>query len=397
MAIKVQEINKFFSGIKILKDINLDINSGELIALIGPSGSGKTTLLRIIAGLEFSNSGDVFLGEKNVNNVHIKDRDVGFVFQNYALFKNMTVFDNIAFGLRVGKRKKLYNKKQIDKEVTNLLKLIRLDHLAHRYPSELSGGQRQRVALARSLAIKPKYLLLDEPFGALDAKVRKELRTWLRRLHNKTDITTIFVTHDQQEAMEVADKIVVMGEGRIQQIGDSGEIYHKPNNMFVYNFLGEYNEFVGFRDEEGNIHLSTTDKVNFGQEFARKIHPRNWLNKYVSVNSRILVKKIGLKSSTNKDDIKKEIRKKQQKDSRIIPIFARPHEIEINRKREFEESIESELSHINPAGFSVKLEFQAKNIFKLIQVEITHELAEELNLKIGDIFYIRPKNLRTFE
>jgi sulfate/thiosulfate transport system ATP-binding protein len=392
MAIKVQDINKYFSGIRILKDINLNIQSGELIALIGPSGSGKTTLLRIIAGLEFANSGDVFLGNENVNNVHIKDRDVGFVFQNYALFKNMTVFENIAFGLKVGKRKAEYNKDKIKKEVDELLDLIRLKHLSHRYPSELSGGQRQRVALARSLAIKPKYLLLDEPFGALDAKVRKELRTWLRRLHNETDITTIFVTHDQEEAMEVADKIVVMGEGRIQQIGNSGEIYHDPNNMFVYNFLGEYNEFAGYRDDQGEVHLSTTDKVNFSQEFARKINPRNWLNKYVSVNSKILAKKMGLKNE-------KRVRSKNkaQDNPNYVAIFARPHETEINRKREFEESIESELSHINPAGFSVKLEFQAKNIFKLIQVEITHELAEKLELKIGDIFYIRPKKLRTFE
>ncbi|MDA7705651.1 TOBE-like domain-containing protein [Rickettsiales bacterium] len=396
MAIKVQNINKYFSGIRILKDINLNINSGELIALIGPSGSGKTTLLRIIAGLEFANSGDVFLGKQNVNNVHIKDRDVGFVFQNYALFKNMNVFDNIAFGLKVGKRKKLYNKEQIKTEVDKLLDLIRLKHLSHRYPSELSGGQRQRVALARSLAIKPKYLLLDEPFGALDAKVRKELRTWLRRLHNETDITTIFVTHDQEEAMEVADKIVVMGEGRIQQIGDSGDIYHKPNNMFVYNFLGEYNEFAGFKDSDGELHLSTTDKVNFSQEFARKIHPRNWINKYVSVNSKILAKKIGIKNPEKNIEPNKS-KPKKSKDSNYITIFARPHEMHIDRKREFEESIESELSHVNPAGFSVKLEFQAKNIFKLIQVEITHEFAEELNLKIGDIFYIRPKKLRTFE
>jgi sulfate transport system ATP-binding protein len=396
MAIKVQDINKYFSGIRILKDINLNIDSGELIALIGPSGSGKTTLLRIIAGLEFANSGDVFLGNKNVNNVHIKDRDVGFVFQNYALFKNMNVFDNIAFGLKVGKRKKIYDKDKIKEEVDKLLELIRLKHLSHRYPSELSGGQRQRVALARSLAIKPKYLLLDEPFGALDAKVRKELRTWLRRLHNETDITTIFVTHDQEEAMEVADKIVVMGEGKIQQIGNSGEIYHKPNNMFVYNFLGEYNEFAGFRDEEGELHLSATDKVNFSQEFARKIHPRNWLNKYVSVNSKIIAKKIGIKSDKNQEISKKPKRKKKENEN-YVPIFARPHEMQIDRKREFEESIESELSHINPAGFSVKLEFQAKNIFKLIQVEITHEFAEELDLKIGDIFYIRPKKLRTFK
>lgn len=397
MAIKVQKINKLFGGVRILKDINLDINSGELIALIGPSGSGKTTLLRIIAGLEFANSGDVFLGGENVNNIHIKNRDVGFVFQNYALFKNMNVFDNIAFGLRVGERRKLYSKDEVREEVNKFLDLIRLKHLAHRYPSELSGGQRQRVALARALAIKPKYLLLDEPFGALDAKVRKELRTWLRRLHNETDITTIIVTHDQEEAMEVADKIVVMGDGRIQQIGESGDIYHNPKNMFVYNFLGEYNEFVGYKDDKGNVHLSTTDKVNFAHEFARKIHPRNWLNKYVSVNSKIIVKKIGLKSQEKKRGIKEGVNKNVKENKNCISIFARPHEMEISRKREFEESIKSELFHINPAGFSVKLEFQAKNIFKLIQVEITHEFTEELDLKIGDIFYIRPKKLRTFE
>ena len=261
MSISIRNINKKFGEIDVLKNINLDVKEGGLTALLGPSGSGKTTLLRIISGLEFADSGEVLIDNELANHKHVKERDIGFVFQHYALFKNMTVFDNIAFGLTVRPRKIRPSKPQIENKVTELLKLIHLSQFHDRYPNQLSGGQRQRVALARALAVEPRFLLLDEPFGALDAKVRKELRLWLRRLHNEIEITTIFVTHDQEEAMEVADKIVIMNDGKIEQIGDPNEVYRHPHNMFVYDFLGDYNELEVWRDQAGNISFAVKFKI----------------------------------------------------------------------------------------------------------------------------------------
>jgi sulfate transport system ATP-binding protein len=244
MSIDAIDITKDFDGFVALKSVNLSVNQGELLALLGPSGSGKTTLLRIIAGLEWPDAGDIKIEGKSVLRVNARERGVGFVFQHYALFRHMTVFDNVAFGLTVRNRRTRPSDADIAKRVHELLELVQIERLVRRYPSELSGGQRQRVALARALAIEPIVLLLDEPFGALDAKVRKELRRWLRRLNEQTGMTSIFVTHDQEEAMEIADRIVVMSQGRIEQIGKPSEIYENPANPFVCEFLGNANRIA---------------------------------------------------------------------------------------------------------------------------------------------------------
>jgi len=239
MNIDVQHVIKNFGSFKALDDVSLKINSGELIALLGPSGSGKTTLLRIIAGLEWPDGGAVRFDGEDALSLTVRERDVGFVFQHYALFRHMTVYDNIAFGLRVRPRKERKPEFAIRQKVEQLLNLVQIGSLADRYPSQLSGGQRQRVALARALAIEPRVLLLDEPFGALDAKVRKDLRRWLRNLHNELHVTSILVTHDQEEALEVADRVVVMGRGRIEQVGTPDEVYDNPVSAFVHDFIGE--------------------------------------------------------------------------------------------------------------------------------------------------------------
>ena len=237
MSIHIKNLSKSFNNNPILQNINLTLESGELVAILGPSGSGKTTLLRLIAGLEYPDDGVILFEGEDAINKKAKDRNVGFVFQHYALFKHMTVFKNISFGLEVMPRKLRPSKEKINNKVMELLKLVRLENLADRYPAQLSGGQRQRVALARALAIEPKILLLDEPFGALDAKVRKELRQWMRQLHDQIHITSIFVTHDQEEAMEVADRIVIMNHGKIEQIGTVDEILKNPKNCFVKEFI----------------------------------------------------------------------------------------------------------------------------------------------------------------
>ena len=245
MSIEINQINKSFGRTRVLNDISLDIPSGQMVALLGPSGSGKTTLLRIIAGLEHQNSGRILFNGKDVSRVHARDRQVGFVFQHYALFRHMTVFDNIAFGLTVLPRRERPSTAEIKQRVTRLLEMVQLAHLANRYPAQLSGGQRQRVALARALAVEPQILLLDEPFGALDAQVRKELRRWLRQLHEELKFTSVFVTHDQEEAMEVADSVVVMSQGNIEQVGAPDEVWRDPATRFVLEFLGEVNRFDG--------------------------------------------------------------------------------------------------------------------------------------------------------
>ncbi|VXC04400.1 Sulfate/thiosulfate import ATP-binding protein CysA [Pseudomonas sp. 8Z] len=246
MSIEVTGVNKQFGQFKALNEINLSIQSGELVALLGPSGCGKTTLLRIIAGLESPDSGHIGFHGEDVSEHDVRDRNVGFVFQHYALFRHMTVFDNVAFGLRMKPKRERPSEAQIAEKVHELLNLVQLDWLGDRYPEQLSGGQRQRIALARALAVEPKVLLLDEPFGALDAKVRKELRRWLARLHEEVHLTSVFVTHDQEEAMEVADRIVVMNKGVIEQIGTPAEVYEHPASDFVYHFLGDANRlYVG--------------------------------------------------------------------------------------------------------------------------------------------------------
>lgn len=246
MSIEIRNVSKNFNAFKALNEINLNIQSGELVALLGPSGCGKTTLLRIIAGLETPDSGTIEFHGEDVSNHDVRDRNVGFVFQHYALFRHMTVFDNVAFGLRMKPKRERPSEDMIQQKVHELLNLVQLDWLGDRYPEQLSGGQRQRIALARALAVEPRVLLLDEPFGALDAKVRKELRRWLARLHEDVHLTSVFVTHDQEEAMEVADRIVVMNKGVIEQIGTPAEVYENPASDFVYHFLGDANRlYVG--------------------------------------------------------------------------------------------------------------------------------------------------------
>lgn len=243
MSIALHNISKHFGSFTALHNITLDIPEGELVALLGPSGCGKTTLLRIIAGLETADQGHVFLQGDEVTDKPIKNRQIGFVFQHYALFRHMTVFDNIAFGLRVKPRKQRPSETLIKDKVHSLLNLVQLDWLADRFPDQLSGGQRQRIALARALAVEPTVLLLDEPFGALDASVRKDLRLWLRHLHQELNVTSIFVTHDQEEAMEVASQIVVLNHGKIEQKGTPNDIYDHPGNEFVSRFIGHTNVF----------------------------------------------------------------------------------------------------------------------------------------------------------
>ena len=254
MSIQVKNIEKHFGAFHALNNISLDFPDGQLVALLGPSGCGKTTLLRIIAGLESADGGQVILEGEDATNVHVREREVGFVFQHYALFRHMSVFDNIAFGLRVRPRATRPSEAEIKKRVTRLLDLVQLGFLADRYPAQLSGGQRQRIALARALAVEPRVLLLDEPFGALDAKVRKELRRWLRTLHDELHITSIFVTHDQEEALEVADQIIVMNKGNVEQIGSPREVHEKPATPFVFDFLGQANRFEG-QNNAGTIQI----------------------------------------------------------------------------------------------------------------------------------------------
>jgi sulfate transport system ATP-binding protein len=238
-AIRVEGVEQDFGAFAALRDVTLDIPPGELVALLGPSGSGKTTLLRVIAGLNAPDRGHVYFDDRDATNLPVQDRRVGFVFQNYALFKHMSVADNIAYGLKVRPRRLRPTRGDITARVHELLRFVQLEGLGARYPAQLSGGQRQRVALARALAIEPRVLLLDEPFGALDARVRKDLRRWLREVHKETGLTTVFVTHDQDEAMELADRVVVLNEGRIEQVGTPAELYDQPASPFVISFVGE--------------------------------------------------------------------------------------------------------------------------------------------------------------
>ena len=238
MEISIRRVSKDFDGLAALDKVDLDIASGELLALLGPSGSGKTTLLRVIAGLDMASAGRVLFGGRDATGLSVQERHVGFVFQHYALFRHMTVFDNIAYGLQVRPHKTRPSSSEIGKRVNDLLELVQLAQYGKRFPAQLSGGQRQRVALARALAIEPQVLLLDEPFGALDAQVRKELRRWLRDIHTRTGQTMIFVTHDQDEAMELADRVAIFNKGRVEQVGQPGEIHARPASSFIASFIG---------------------------------------------------------------------------------------------------------------------------------------------------------------
>lgn len=402
MSIEVKNIRKQFGDFKALNDVNLKVDSGELVALLGPSGSGKTTLLRIIAGLEFADSGEVLIDGASTSNVHIKERHVGFVFQHYALFRHMTVYDNVAFGLRVRPKQFRPSEAEVRERVMALLALVHLDTFHDRYPNQLSGGQRQRVALARSLAVEPKLLLLDEPFGALDAKVRKELRRWLRRLHDEIHITSIFVTHDQEEAMEVSDRVVVMNHGAIEQVGTPEEVYEQPSNGFVYDFLGNYNEFAGWRDDNGEIHLAEDDILGAGPDDTplQTVH-KNWLRRYPELVTAIrkVVPAFGAEAQVSKSPRANRQEARQRLAERGVPVrvFARPHEMYVAKTAEDDHDyIPVKVLHINPAGPLAKLELQRKNGV-ILQAEVPKPLLSTLGIRKFEEILVRPKNVRVFE
>ena len=287
MGIQISHLNKWFNHYHALNDINLTIEKGELVALLGPSGCGKTSLLRIIAGLELPTSGHIFFENQDISKEDIRNRHIGYVFQNFALFPHMKVIDNIAFGLRIKPKKVRLSPKEITKKAQFLLEMVQLEHVANHYPHELSGGQCQRIALARTLAINPKILLLDEPFSALDTKVRRELRRWLTRFHQEIQLTTLFVTHDQEEAMEIADRVVIMNRGIIEQIGSPIEILNNPANDFVYNFLGDSNNLrigeksFNFRPYEIDIQINDISPIGYYPAEVIDIRPLGALMKLV--------------------------------------------------------------------------------------------------------------------
>ena len=361
MSIEVQNVSKSFGNFQALKGVSIQVASGELVALLGPSGSGKTTLLRIIAGLETPDpgSGSVLFHQEDMTMRAVGARKVGFVFQHYALFRHMTVFENVAFGLKVRPWRTRPKKQEISDRVHELLKLVQLDSLAKRYPSQLSGGQRQRVALARALAVEPKVLLLDEPFGALDAKVRRELRRWLRRLHDEMHITTVFVTHDQEEALEVADRIAVMNAGKIEQLGTPEEVYERPATPFVYNFLGNVNLFHG-RMHDGTLTIAD------GAEAAAD----------------------GASGQSGKP-------------GGAAVAYVRPHDVEISRNVDNGaaaggDTIPAKVAHISFAGPFVHVQLTRRDNGDIVEDALGRDRYKELELKTGDEVYAKIRNARVF-
>jgi len=346
MSIQVKRVSKQFGTFRALEAVSLDVPGGSLTALLGPSGSGKTTLLRIIAGLELADSGTVLYEAEDVTDAAVRERNVGFVFQHYALFRHMTVFENVAFGLRVRK----WPKARVRDRVMELLRLIQLEGLAGSLPAQLSGGQRQRVALARALAPEPKVLLLDEPFGALDAKVRQELRQWLRRLHDEIHVTSVFVTHDQEEAFEVADRVVIMNHGHVEQVGTPREIFEQPANPFVMDFLGNVNVFHG---------LAERGRAKFGGlEVDYPQHPHD--------------------------------------EARPATAFVRAHELEILTRRNGRPTLEGKIVHLNPAGPVVKVRVFAADFGVVLNVDVSRERFRELRLEAGDTVYVAPRDVRVY-
>lgn len=343
MSIQLQHISKTFNGFKALDDINIEFEDGKLTALLGPSGSGKTTLLRLVAGLEVPDPQDgskILFNGQDVAHAQVSQRKVGFVFQHYALFRHMSVFENVAFGLRVKKRSERPPKEEISDRVMELLRLVQLDSMYNRLPSQLSGGQRQRVALARALAIRPKVLLLDEPFGALDAKVRTELRRWLRELHDRLHFTSIFVTHDQEEALEIADRIVLTNQGHIEQKGTPEEVFHHPVNEFVMRFLGEVNVF----------------------------HARNAA--------------IGKLAGVEKDS--------------EVDYLIRPHDFNISKTEpEDANRIAAVISKIQTAGPFVKIDLRDEKDQDIL-LYLSHEEYGNLRLKRNESVYLTPRKLKIY-
>jgi sulfate transport system ATP-binding protein len=352
MSIEIRNVSKTFGNFQALEDVSLEVPTGELVALLGPSGCGKTTLLRIIAGLETTDAGHVYFHGEDATARHVRERQVGFVFQHYALFRHMTVFENVAFGLRVRPRKARPSGEKIRARVLALLKLVQIDWLADRYPPQLSGGQRQRVALARALAVEPKVLLLDEPFGALDAKVRKELRRWLRRLHEELHVTSVFVTHDQEEAMEVSDRVVVMNQGKIEQIGSPADVYDRPASPFVYGFVGQVNLFHG-RVHRGWAHIGEAVHLPL-PEHAQ---------------------------TANADAV----------------AYVRPHELEIRRQPDgADDYLVGEVEKVSIAGALLRIDVRYADSDELIHVELPRGNPEHDRLKPGDRVYLRPLKQRVF-
>ncbi len=376
MSIELRNIRKTFGDLVALDDVSLEVKDGELVALLGMSGSGKTTLLRIIAGLEVPDSGSVLFHGEEATQRSARDRQIGFVFQHYALFRHMTVFENVAFGLRVQARKVRPPEGEIRARVHELLELVQLDWTASRYPSQLSGGQRQRIALARALAVRPRVLLLDEPFGALDAKVRQQLRRWLRNLHDELHITSVFVTHDQEEALELADQVVVMNAGRIEQMGKSEEVYHHPASAFVYNFLGNVNLFHG-RVEEGRVFIGDTVLVADSRvQTERDTHA-------AAVESERL--EAGPRARRNG-----AINQPQ------ALLYVRPHLLDIElRSNGGGNYLPATVVRVNPAGPQVKVELRAKS-GDLVQVDLAHERFSTLQLIPGVEVFLRPKEAKVF-
>jgi sulfate/thiosulfate transport system ATP-binding protein len=346
MSISIRNVTKRFGQFLALDDVSVDVPEGSLIALLGPSGCGKTTLLRIIAGLEHPDEGTVLAREDDVTNRSARDRNIGFVFQHYALFRHLNVFENVAFALRVRGWKNGAVKARVDE----LLSLVRLDGLENRLPAQLSGGQRQRVALARALAAQPRVLLLDEPFGALDAKVRQELRRWLRRLHDELHVTSIFVTHDQEEAFEVADRVVVMNRGRVEQIGTPEEIFDHPANAFVMDFLGNVNVFHG-RIHDGKAFLG---EAELPYPESAHLPPQS------------------------------------------AQLYVRPHELDIVSVPEGPGSLPARVVHINPIGSYIRVQIRLANTKSEVNVDVSPRRYAELRLQRGQEVYVTPQRIRMF-
>jgi sulfate transport system ATP-binding protein len=346
MTISLQNIRKSFGSFVAVNDVSLTIPTGELVALLGPSGSGKTTLLRVIAGLETPDSGSVQLDGKDVVRLSVARRGIGFVFQHYALFRHMTIFENVAFGLRVQTGKNKSSRREIRERVEELLQLVQLDSYAKMYPDQLSGGQRQRVALARALAVRPEVLLLDEPFSALDAKVRKDLRDWLCRIHDELHVTTILVTHDQEEALEVADRIAILHRGALLQEGTPQAIYEHPNSPFVYNFLGNVNLFHGrllaeFTPSDENSDTSKSAESSIG--------------------------------------------------------FVRPYELEISRELPTDaHAVLATVAQIHAVGPVVRVDLKVAGNIQPLTTELARSRYNELDLKLGDELFVYPSALRVF-
>jgi sulfate transport system ATP-binding protein len=348
MSIEVRSVTKAFGGFVAVRDVGFTVGSGELFALLGPSGCGKTTLLRIIAGLESQDSGTVLLSGEDATSQDVRERGVGFVFQHYALFRHMTVFDNVAFGLAVRPRDRRPSKQDISKRVHALLELVQLDYLHDRYPSQLSGGQRQRVALARALAVEPKVLLLDEPFGALDANVRRDLRRWVRRLHEDIKLTSVFVTHDQEEAFDLADRVLIMNHGQVEQEGRPDEVIEAPATPFVMNFVGNVNRFAG---------TAADGLAAFGGFTAPAPEATG---------------------ST----------------PRAASAYARPHEMAISRVDQGS-GFGATVQHLTPAGAVVRIELKADD-GSVVNVDLARSEQEQTQFRIDDRVHVTPRRVQVF-